>query len=165
VECDFWSIGVIAYFMLSGTPPFAGKDDLEIQRNIVTCNFGFDDKKVWSDISENAKDWINRMLEILPDDRQSPDEAISHPWLADVSTNRLSKYKIHPSVMLNLRACNRPSKLHFELLILFTQFLNTEDIQAIRETFLSMDTDDSGSIEIEELRKAYEHLNLLKFNS
>lgn len=27
-----------------------------------------------------------------------------------------------------------------------------------------MDTDDSGSIEIEELRKAYEHLNLLKLN-
>lgn len=69
MECDFWSIGVIAYFMLSGIPPFAGKDDQEIMRNIVTCNFGFDDKKVWAGVSDNAKDWINHMLEILPEDR------------------------------------------------------------------------------------------------
>lgn len=27
-KCDIWSIGVIAFFMLSGLPPFLGKDDL-----------------------------------------------------------------------------------------------------------------------------------------
>ena len=26
-ECDLWSLGVIAFFMLSGMPPFLGKND------------------------------------------------------------------------------------------------------------------------------------------
>jgi serine/threonine protein kinase len=42
-SCDIWSIGVIAYFMLSGSPPFFGVDDTEICRKICSCNFVFDE--------------------------------------------------------------------------------------------------------------------------
>ena len=48
---DIWSCGVIAFLLLSGVPPFKGKNDADISRNIVTCNYDMDKNKVWDDIS------------------------------------------------------------------------------------------------------------------
>lgn len=49
-RCDYWSIGVIAFFLLSGTPPFQGKNEDIVKNKILTCNFSFDDE-AWERVS------------------------------------------------------------------------------------------------------------------
>jgi Ca2+-binding EF-hand superfamily protein len=44
------------------------------------------------------------------------------------------------------------------MLVVFCQFLNDDEIKAIKETFYFMDEDMSGSIEIEELKKAFDEI-------
>ena len=44
------------------------------------------------------------------------------------------------------------------MLVVFCQFLNDDVIKAIKETFYFMDEDMSGSIEIEELKKAFDEI-------
>lgn len=154
-KCDIWSIGVIAYFMLSGKPPFLGKDDLEVKQNITTCNYDFDNQ-IWDQFSKHSMTCIEGLLELAPKDRFDVDKALNHKWLEKVERIRP---KLHPSVMLNLHGCNTPHRFHYELLTLFTKYLNDKDINSIRETFLFMDKDNGGDISTEELREAYKLLN------
>ncbi len=40
-RCDLWAIGVIAYILLSGTPPFNGRNEIEVFNKIRCCDYDF----------------------------------------------------------------------------------------------------------------------------
>jgi len=40
-KCDIWGCGIIAYVVMSGRPPFNGKDDDEIMRAVQKGKFDF----------------------------------------------------------------------------------------------------------------------------
>jgi serine/threonine protein kinase len=42
--CDYWSIGVITFKLLSGKLAFRGANEMEIKNKIRTCNYDIDDK-------------------------------------------------------------------------------------------------------------------------
>jgi calcium-dependent protein kinase len=49
-KCDVWSCGIIAYILLSGKPPFNGKDDAKIFEKIKSGKFSMDGK-TWGSVS------------------------------------------------------------------------------------------------------------------
>ncbi|CAN0213342.1 unnamed protein product, partial [Ectocarpus fasciculatus] len=78
--CDCWSIGVIAYMLLAGAPPFMAPSDEGVKIKIKWLRVPFP-KEVWDKISDDAKDFIKRMLVKSPAKRMSADEACAHPWM------------------------------------------------------------------------------------
>jgi len=61
-QCDTWSMGVVMYIMLSGRPPFGGKNNNEILNSVMTGSFDFSATN-WSVVSDDAKDLIRKLLD------------------------------------------------------------------------------------------------------
>ncbi|XP_015261800.1 PREDICTED: myosin light chain kinase 3-like [Gekko japonicus] len=90
---DMWSIGVIAYMLLSGLSPFLGEDDNETLNSILACRYDFEDEE-FQNVSEEAKDFITKLLIKEKGWRISATAALKHPWLSDQSLhNRLQAQK------------------------------------------------------------------------
>ncbi|XP_070775520.1 myosin light chain kinase 2, skeletal/cardiac muscle [Enoplosus armatus] len=79
---DMWSLGVITYMLLSGLCPFLGDDDNETLNNILACKWNFEEQE-FIDTSEEAKDFISRLLVVNKSWRMGASEALRHPWLSD----------------------------------------------------------------------------------
>ncbi|MFT7802321.1 myosin light chain kinase 2, skeletal/cardiac muscle-like [Arapaima gigas] len=81
---DMWSLGVITYMLLSSLSPFLGDDDNETLNNILACQWSFEEIE-FTDISDEAKDFISKLLVINKSWRINASEALRHPWLSDPS--------------------------------------------------------------------------------
>uniref|UniRef100_A0AAF5DMX8 non-specific serine/threonine protein kinase n=1 Tax=Strongyloides stercoralis TaxID=6248 RepID=A0AAF5DMX8_STRER len=76
---DMWSVGVLAYILLSGLSPFGGETDEETLKNVKNCDWNMDDS-AFNGISDDGKDFIKRLLISEPEKRMNIHEAIDHPW-------------------------------------------------------------------------------------
>ncbi|TMS38626.1 hypothetical protein L596_005310 [Steinernema carpocapsae] len=79
---DMWSVGVLSYILLSGLSPFGGENDEETLKNVKNCDWNMDDPS-FSSISDNAKDFIRKLLSAEPTERINIHEALDHPWLCN----------------------------------------------------------------------------------
>ena len=76
-EADCWSLGVILYILLSGTPPFDATLGLDC---VVDAKIGFPKDK-WHGISDQAKDLVQKLLMADPTRRISVKDACKHAWI------------------------------------------------------------------------------------
>ncbi|VDK64426.1 unnamed protein product [Onchocerca ochengi] len=79
---DLWSVGVLTYVLLSGISPFLGDNDTETVRNVMLGNYSLDTEE-FGQISNEAKDFVSKLLVLDPRSRLNVDEALRHPWLSD----------------------------------------------------------------------------------
>ncbi|KAI8146191.1 kinase-like domain-containing protein [Fennellomyces sp. T-0311] len=80
---DLWSVGVITFTLLSGYTPFWGEDQATLFESIMSGKYEYDED-YWEDISDSAKDLIDRLLTFNPTRRVTAKEALEHPWIKGV---------------------------------------------------------------------------------
>ena len=80
-RCDIWSAGVIMHILLVGYPPFNGATDYDIIKQILLGKISFGNM-VWASVSDNAKDLLNKMIQVDVDKRITLEEAIKHPFFS-----------------------------------------------------------------------------------
>ncbi|KAH8892880.1 Pkinase-domain-containing protein, partial [Thozetella sp. PMI_491] len=78
-SADMWSVGVITYTLLCGYTPFRSE---AIQELIQECESEIIfHERYWSDVSDDAKEFILGLLKPNPLDRLTSRQALNHPWM------------------------------------------------------------------------------------
>ena len=81
--CDIWSIGVIAYLLLSkGHFPTNTYDERECIQTLMDSEFQVQfPQQLWHGVSQEAQDFCAYLLQKDPRKRPTAKESLDHPWL------------------------------------------------------------------------------------
>ena len=88
-ECDIWSIGAIAFFLLTGFPPFLADKLVNVPDKIESFQLNFVNED-WEDRSMESMAFIRKALTIEVNNRLKLSDALDHPWITHDSTKIIS---------------------------------------------------------------------------
>lgn len=155
-ETDLWSIGVILYVMMTGTQPFKGKTPEEVFAKISK---GVYDVKILErqKCSEEAKDLIKKLLVLDSKRRLSIEAALEHPW---ITMHRNDSQVFDEGIIESLRNFASTNLLQKEILFYLAKISNETEVVRLKQAFLQIDTDNTGTIEREEMLEVFKKLGL-----
>uniref|UniRef100_A0A383VCA4 non-specific serine/threonine protein kinase n=1 Tax=Tetradesmus obliquus TaxID=3088 RepID=A0A383VCA4_TETOB len=147
---DIWSCGVIMYIMLCGWPPFYGSNAQQIFRAVLHDSLDLASPP-WDSVSAQAKDCVRRML--VHDPRKRPDAAtiLGHEWMQGGSS--APEAPMQPEILQRMRRFANMNRFKKEALRVVATHLPPEEIEGIRQMFMDMDRDGSGTISYMELKE------------
>ncbi|CAH0382109.1 unnamed protein product [Bemisia tabaci] len=80
-QIDVWSLGVVLFYCLSGTKPFARTETEPAHVRILKGRFSFYAER-WQVISYEAKTLISEMFKVDPEQRITIRNLYRHPWIS-----------------------------------------------------------------------------------
>ena len=156
---DMWALGVVCYMLLSGTRPFHHQDRHEKKRRICHDPLQFPSPGPWDHVSDAAKDFCSKLMQKNPKDRMPASEAVHHPWIKQQSTlhsgeDAAHEMQRHQDIVDSLQAFSEADDLKRVALEVIAFSTPPGKLEELRHMFVNMDTDDSGTLSIEEFKKA-----------
>lgn len=112
MECDMWSTGVILYVLLCGYLPFY-EDPPMLYESIRNARYDMPEAD-WDQVSPEAKDLVNRLLVVSPEERLNPEQVLAHPWIKGAKAVELGQ------IGAKIKAFNAKRKLRMAGLKIIT---------------------------------------------
>jgi calcium-dependent protein kinase len=154
-RCDVWSIGALAYIMLSGDPPFNGNSNNEIFQKIMNEELSFNKDK-WKNVSKDAKDFIKKCMVKNPEGRLNAAKAFEHHWFTKIHEQVHSSDNLNSEILENLRNFASPQRFKKMVLKFLVNQLSQKELKQLRQAFYAIDLDHTGHINKDELGKAFQ---------
>ncbi|XP_020203233.1 calcium-dependent protein kinase 17 [Cajanus cajan] len=149
-EVDIWSVGVMLYILLCGVPPFWAESEHGIFNAILRGHIDFTSDP-WPSISPAAKDLVRKMLNSDAKQRLTAFEVLNHPWIME--DGEAPDKPLDNAVLNRLKQFRAMNQFKKVALRVIAGCLSEEEIMGLKEMFRGMDTDNSGTITIEELKQ------------
>jgi len=147
-KCDVWSSGVMIFFLLAGTLPFAGKSipDLRsrIQQGMVPWDY-------LAPNSAEAKDLLQRMLQVDDAKRPSASRCLGHAWFQDQTKMITQNVVLSKDILQNLTRVSEMEDFAKMVSNLVAKQMPNKQMNEITDIFKAMDTDNNGILTTDEL--------------
>ena len=86
-KADIWSCGVLLYILLSGKPPFKGKDIMEVLKAIISHELKFNGNK-WEGLSSEVITFVKTLMQPEPENRPTAKQCLKMKWFKSLSTSQ-----------------------------------------------------------------------------
>lgn len=153
--CDLWSLGVLAYVMLSGKPPFWGKESQHLW-NARAERYPMKGAP-WDRMNVDAKDFIRVLLKADPSKRLPIDRVVLHPWLTKEAAAREAEHDDADSeeVLKNLRQFSSATTFERMCISAVARQLDHHHLKDIHDVFRRMDTNGDGTLSLKEVSDGF----------
>ncbi|XP_019165959.1 PREDICTED: CDPK-related kinase 1-like isoform X1 [Ipomoea nil] len=149
-EADMWSIGVIAYIILSGSRPFWARTESGIFRAVLKIDPSFDEAP-WNTLSSDAVDFVKRLLNKDYRKRLTAAQALSHPWLAGYHDVKIPLDLI---IYKLVKVYIYSSSLRKAALRALAKTLTIPQLAYLKEQFTLLGPSKSGNISLQNFKMA-----------
>jgi calcium-dependent protein kinase len=159
-QADLWSVGVIAFMLLSSHRPFYSKQRRVMIDQIMRADYNLQGPG-WGVISQEAKDFVGNLIMLDPKTRMNATSALVHKWLS--VEFKPSDRKPTDAVLLavdeGLVVYKDTSRFKKIALNVIAHRSSTEEILELRKCFDHFDSANDGIVSFDEFRLALQKAN------
>lgn len=144
--------------LLSGSPPFYGRNDREVLSKVQKGKLVFDPMD-WEGISKDAKDLIQSLVTVDPEARFTAEQALNHRWIQHRAP-RATDVPLGRGFVDRLRAFRSRNKFAKAALHVIAAELSEAQIKGLRAVFISLDRNGDGLLTFGEVAEGLRRAGL-----
>ena len=146
------------YMLITGKPPFDGKDDREIVKHIHKQDYAYLTNPLFQQTSSECQELVRKMMQRNPVLRSTADEALIHPFIKQFA-GRQEDINFTMRALQNLQKYNPQQNLQEAVIsFIITHLATTEECIDLQKAFQVLDVDNDGFITKQELMDGYQFI-------